>query len=304
MRRLSDRRRCPAHTEGFTFVEILVAGAIAALAITASVIAFQSVMTHGNSFSERLDVTLDSGVLNNFYGMNGTQVSVSAAPDFSMTANAQALRERLEEDIAAASAIFCLGRNGRSAYRPSTIALPANATELNSPAAFYSHLNTLNPGGFSSSGFVSWRGASSATNASLFVLTPSANTNEAVVRAVYETDFVVTTNAPGGVYASVRRYVGGTNTDFYHVFYPGQTSTFRPLAAYFERSAVPAEGNPAVDAFKKAAERPFYFVWWPDPLERSLPSGVSSTNALPRGAYTNMAGQTSLFFVIPAFPAL
>jgi hypothetical protein len=121
-------------------------------------------------------------------------------------------------------------------------------------------------------------------------------------------DFVPSVEPAGGTVASVRRY-SGTNTsvptDYYHVFYPGTangTDGFRPLAVFFGRTAADEDGN---DPFAVAVNQPFTFVWWPDPLVSRLGGGavpVSSTNA--RGNYSNMAGRTSLFFVLPAFPSL
>lgn len=302
---LSDKQPARRGRGGFTFVEVLVASAIAALAITMAILSFQAITAYGGNSSPRLDVQLPGGTLANFYGMTNNFVSVSAAPDFSMAAPTAALRDRLDKDLASASVAFCLGRNGRSAYRPSTIPVPANpatARSLNSPAAMLAYLGT----DAASGNFVSYQGASAATNASLFILTPSSNTNEAIVQAVYEMDLVPAVS-PSGIYASVRRYVGGTNTDYFHVFYPNQTNNFRPVTAYFERSALPAEGNQAVDRFKRAEARPFYFVWWPDPLERFLESDEAAgpaTGSQARDAYKNMRGRTSLFFVVPAFPAL
>uniref|UniRef100_UPI00329A0C51 hypothetical protein n=1 Tax=Salmonella enterica TaxID=28901 RepID=UPI00329A0C51 len=60
-----------------------------------------------------------------------------------------------------------------------------------------------------------------------------------------------------------------------------------------------------IDRFKRAAERPFYFIWWPDPSARHLgaiANTFSSTD--PRQAYNHMAGRTAFMFVVPMFPAL
>jgi hypothetical protein len=91
-------------------------------------------------------------------------------------------------------------------------------------------------------------------------------------------------------------------TDYYHLYFPEEANGsdgFRPIAAFFGRRA--AGGGP----FARAENQPFTFVWWPDPLVSKLGAGavpITSTNA--RAHYGNMAGRTSLFFVLPAFPSL
>jgi len=96
-------------------------------------------------------------------------------------------------------------------------------------------------------------------------------------------------------------------TDYYHVFYPGQANNFSPLAVFFSKASLGSSGTPAIDRYRQAADRPFYFVWWPDPARKNLASGYapeSLTNTNPRWDYSGMAGATSFFFVIPAFPPL
>ena len=59
------------------------------------------------------------------------------------------------------------------------------------------------------------------------------------------------------------------------------------------------------DPFAVAVNQPFTFVWWPDPLLSSLGgSAVPPLSNNARANYSNMAGRTSFFFVLPAFPSL
>ena len=105
----------------------------------------------------------------------------------------------------------------------------------------------------------------------------------------------------------MRRYEGTTLTDYYHVFYAGDTNVFRPLAVFFDRAAL-ATGSASADTYRHAANRPFYFLWWPDPtvatLADRMPFESFASLYEPRVAYYQMSGKTSFFFVVPAFPAL
>lgn len=291
---------------GFTFVEIIIAVAIGAAVITTGVLSYQAITASGTRWGMRGDVQLPPGTISNLYGLTGNYVSSSFAPNFSMAAQAESMRERLQDDLASASAVYCLGRNGRSTFRPSSIAMGSgvDARLLSTPAMFQSYLAALDSS--SVSGFTSYQGASTATNASLFLLKASDDTSAVYVSAIYEVDMIPSTN-PVGIYASVRRYEGATCTDFYHIFYEGETNTFQPLMVYFERDATGLTGDVAIDRYKQAANRPFYFMWWPDPAAprlASLPLAESLTTSQPRAGYINMANRTSFFFVLPAFPPL
>ena len=288
---------------GFTFVEMLVAICIGAIAIAAAAVAFNSIVVHGPKRTVAVNVDIGAGTFNSFYGENQTSIAASQAPDYAAAAMAESLREWFSSDVSSAIAVFSLGRNGLSSavMRPSTLAVATNfdARTLNSPEAFRAFFD---PG---ATVFSPYTGASAATNASTYILGRSTNSATVAVRAIYETDFVTTTDPPG-VYASVRRYEGATLTGYYHVFYPGQTNSFSPLAAYFEREAL-VSGVAANDVFKKAARRPFYFLWWPDPAVPTLDyRGQTETIDAnqPRATYYQMGSKTSFFFVVPAFPPL
>jgi len=305
--RVDPARANHRRASGFTYVEMLVAAAIAAATITVAVIAFQAIARSGMGQRADVDVQLPGGTLYNFYGLNGTTILTTTAPNFGATATmAEGLRRKFYDDISSAEAVFCLGRNGPSTIRPTSIPIgtDTDARSLNSPETFRAFLAAADT--TSATVFTPYRGASAATNASVFVLAPSASTTNLAVRAVYEVDLVRCTS-PVGTYASVRRYEGTNLTEYYHVFYDGATNTFGPLTAYFERDALALEGDNTVDRYKKAANRPFAFLWWPDPAIPHL-SGPPVTESIsatePRSGYIDMADRTSFFFVVPAFPAL
>lgn len=298
-----------ARTAALTYVEIVVALAISAVVVTVAVISYGTIVNRddlGRSVSE--DVLLPTGAMFDFYGSNATYVAVSRAPNFAASAMAESLRERLYADVATATAVFVLARNDRTSAttRPSSLPLAASldARTLTTPDAFRAQLVAAVPS--AATVFGSYEGATGTTGVSLFILNTSGNATSATVRAIYETD-LVTTTAPAGVYATVRRYQGTICTDYFHVFYPGETNSFSPLAVYFQKSALPLSGNAAIDRYRSAAERPFYFVWWPDPSRPNLASdlpGEAITSGEPRAGYATMADRTAFFFTLPAFPAL
>jgi len=166
--------------------------------------------------------------------------------------------------------------------------------------------------------FTAYRGASTATNASIFILRPSDNAGELLVQAIYEIDLIPGTTAEGGsgTYASVRRYQEDEDagesllTDYYDVFYPASDAAsvpFNPLVVAFEREArLNIDEGDAIDRLKVAKARPFYFIWWPDPAEPHLEAAASGTFGAsdPRASYPAMGGRTSFFFAVPMFPAL
>jgi len=263
-----------------------------------------------------VNVSLPSGVIANFYGTNLTSLTLGPNPNYFQAAQARRMKDRLMSDVAASSAVFCLGRNvsGSPALRPAEIAVPGG-TDFRShstPSTFRAFLASADA--TLGSAFPAQQDGAlrNTTNASIYVMGTLASvsdyTNRLTVLATYEMDFVPTSSPTGGTVASVRRY-SGTNTsvptDYYHVYYAeaaNGSDGFRPLAAFFGRAAADDDDN---DPFAVAVNQPFTFVWWPDPLVSSLGAGQvpgSSTNT--RANYANMAGRTSLFFVLPAFPSL
>jgi len=302
-------------TSGFTLVELLVAAAIGAALIASAVIGF-AVVSGLPLRQGTVNVSLPSGVIANFYGTNFATLTLGPNPNYFQAAQARRMKDRLLSDVAASSAVFCLGRNvsGTPALRPAEIAVPGG-TDFRShstPSTFRAFLASADA--TLGSAFPAQQDGAlrNTTNASIYVVGTLASvsdyTNRLAILATYEMDFVPTSSPSGGTVASVRRY-SGTNTsvptDYYHVYYPeaaNGSDGFRPLAAFFGRAAADDDDN---DPFAVAVNQPFTFVWWPDPLVSSLGAGQvpgSSTNT--RANYANMAGRTSLFFVLPAFPSL
>lgn len=302
-------------TSGFTLVELLVAAAIGAALIAAAVIGF-SVISGLSMRQGTVNVSLPSGVIQNFYGTNFPSLTLGPNPNYFQAAQARRMKDRLMSDVSAASAVFCLGRNvsGSPSLRASEIAVPAG-TDFRShstPSTFRNFLAAADSS--MASAFPAQQDGAllGATNASIFVVGTLASvsdyTNRLAILATYEMDFVPTSTPAGGTIASVRRYSGTNNsvpTDYYHAYYPAAANGvdgFRPLAVFFGRSAADEDDN---DPFAVAVNQPFTFVWWPDPLVSTLGGAAvpgSSTNA--RANYSNMAGRTSFFFVLPAFPSL
>jgi hypothetical protein len=301
--------------EGFTLVEILVAAAIGAAIITAAVIGF-GVISQLPLKQAAENISLPAGIIEDFYGTNAPFITIGSNPNYFQAAQARQLKERLLADVSSASAVFCLGRDVSGSPAARLHELPIGDSDFRTNAT---------PGDFRNF-LVSQKSDLAAvfptnqsdallatTNASIFVVagleSTRQTTNSLLFRSVYEIDFIPATQPSGGTFASVRRY-GGTNltvpTHYYHVYYPGETNGddgFRPLAAFFRRTAAANGGN---DPFAKAANQPFTFVWWPDPLVSKLvgPQVPRAPAAAARANYAHMAERTSLFFVLPAFPPL
>lgn len=301
--------------DGFTLVELLVAAAIGAALITAAVIGF-GVVSQLPLKQGAVNVALPSGVIANLYGTNLPYLTLGSQPNYFQAAQARRMRERLLADVASASAVFCLGRNVAGSPAARLSMLPIGDVDFRvapTPTGFRNLLVSQSPGLDTIFPTNQADALLDTTNASIFVVdgleSLRQSTNSLRFVAIYETDFVPTQDPAGGTFASVRRY-SGTNlavpTDFYHVYYPGEangTNGFRPLSVFFRRAAADQpDGN---DPFAVATNNPFSFIWWPDPLVSELsgtavPSGT--TNA--REHYSNMAGRTSLFTVLPTFPPL
>jgi len=294
---------------GFSFVEVLMALAIAAGVITTAVLAYQAATQATNRYGTYGAVQLNPGVLFNFYALSGFYVDTYFAPNYGRVAQAEVMRDEFYEDVSRASAVYCLARSLQTStsQRPSVIPINANydARRLDTPEAFRLFLAEAVPA--TSAYFSSYRGVSTAQNLSIFILMPSDSSAQLWVRSIYEVDFVTAVN-PAGTYASVRRYQGTVCTDYYDIFYPASNGAvaFRPLVAQFERRARQATVEGSNDLLKLAANRPFYFIWWPDPAAPALEalSSQSFSTGDPRAAYAAMIGRTSFFMVAPMFPPL
>jgi hypothetical protein len=292
----------------FSLVEMLLAAALGAAVITAAAIGF-AVVSGASTRGGRIDVTLPGSTHADLYGSSASYVTMWPNPSYSEAAKARVLRDKLMEDVSAATAVFCLGRSGSGGVRPAQVSVTSSSwSDLRSCATPGDFRQFLLDNGVSGAGAFAENqsGPLATANATVFVVgglqSQDAGNNTLRMVATYEIDFVTTTN-PAGTYATVRRY-GPTSTsvptDYYHAFYPGEnngTGGFRPLAVFFGR-------QDAGGTYNIAPNHPFTFLWWPDPLISRLGgSSIPATGGSPLcSAYANMAGRTSLFTVLPAFP--
>jgi hypothetical protein len=308
---------------GFSLVELAYVSAMSVSVLGAAVLAFRAISVQQTKSTNYGTVTIGSANLQNFYGIrNRAALNIWFAPNYGRCIRAEEMRELFQSDVEAASAVFGLPRAGRSSVRPTAIALPATTPGLliDTPAAFLSVLTASEPD--AGTIFSTYRGLppSDASNGSFFIVQPSLNSepNQLTVRSIWEIDLVPVvggTTTPGGVYATVRRYVGTTLTHYYDTFYKDDASAFGPALVHFERAARATNGPSATavsEAYKQADGQSFYFMWWPDPGAPNLrPSGGTTPTDLAgnaigssdfRAGYAGHYGQTSLFFVVPMFP--
>ena len=318
---------------GFTSVELLLVISLSAMILGGAVVTYGTLVRSQPSVSSMVTVPLGSTAMQNFYGSASTTVNTVMAPQYGALSLAEELREQFLTDAISATAVFCLPRDGINTWKPSMIAYdPTQDIELDTPQKFRTHIVTN--AGVPANLYRDYRnplndGTSVPQNASIFILGYSKYAGYLKVNAIYDIDLIRFTaaNQPNGIYASVKRYadastagVGSTlsYTGGYDVFYPPSipsptaasqwaTDGFAPLFITFERSERLAlrETPSTIDRFKRAYERPFYFIWWPDPAARHL-GAVANTLASsdPRQAYNQMAGRSAFMFTIPLFPAL
>lgn len=309
---------------GFSSVELLLAIAIGAAVIGAAAIAYGSIARNLPRVGSSAILTLDSTKIGNFYGLNQTTLQASVAPSYGSLARAEDMRERFLADTLSATAVYCLSRTDINTYRPYSIAYnPATDLVLDTNVNFRQHL--INKGLTTAAAFTNKRNYdSTSTNATIFVLGYSSISTVLTVSAIYEIDVVRPVSPTTGYYASVRRYVASPDTaaaltQYYDVYYPApptppgtlkaDTENFAPIWISFER--LNRKDKPEtvdIDRFKAAREKPFYFVWWPDPAARTLGMQFASNNAYapsdPRKIYNHMAGRTSFMFTVSMFPSL
>lgn len=318
-----QRRRADGslrHIAGFTLVELIVTVSIAVAVIASAVIAIGAFQRSRETSNLVAVVNIGSSRASTFFQMGTADIQTWNAPSFGRRALAEEMRDVFLDDVAQSSAVFALARESNETFRPGTLAVPVPAPS--SPDDFRAALIAANASAasiFSSQSTVLRRADSSATlpvNSSIFLIGPSSH-GTLNIRAIYEIDFVSIaaggSNPSGGVYAAVRRYVDGTLTFFYDVFYPAdetistsgalaeqRTAPFSPVGRFFSD----------VDAASwfEGGRRPraFYFFWWPDPgvprlageiFSQSLPVGD------PRQDYPNMGQRTAFFMVVPQFPS-
>ncbi len=328
-----DSKRCDLNC-GFTAVELVAVLSMAALILGGLVVGFGTLVRSRPTVASFLDVPLGSTVSENFYGNSSNTRATPVAPHYGMMAVAENLREVFYNDVISATAVFCLSRNNINTYRPSTIPYnPLVHGILDTPQQFRAHLVTI---GVSPMPFIDYRnplntvGTVPTNNASIFVLQYSKFEGRLKVLAIYDIDVIRLTNPanPQGFHASVKRYADDKNRGIafplifaggYDVFYPPSIPNpnasrpqdwindgFTPIYITFERaSRLSILEGATTDRFKLAAERPFYFIWWPDPGARHLGPQPNTLNPQdPRQAYNHMAGRTAFMFTVPMFPAL
>lgn len=316
---------------GFTVTELVVATAIAGVVVGSAALAYSTLTRNQRQFTNLATVRLPSSSMrSNFYPgqSSSNNINVPVAPNFGSLARAEVMREKFMTDVTQSIAVFCLLRNANvlNTVRPVTIPSPTDGSKLDTPEAFRLYLNAKISGASSifTRGYRNYDDptqTSPAPNLTIFILGYSANAASIPVLATYDLDMVQATdpNATStqiGTYAAVRRYVGSSLTAYYDIFYrKTETDNFAPTVVAFERRSrlAVAEGSTTIDRFKKAAEQPFYFLFWPDPTQESLalpdnakPSGVlngSYSTTDPRRGYNHMGGRTSFMFTVPLFPS-
>lgn len=318
---------------GFTSVELLLVLALSAVIIGGAVVSYGTIVRSQPSVSSVVTVPLGLTRMQNFFGLSSSTLNVAMAPQYGALSQAEELREQFVTDTLSATAVFCLGRDGVNTWRPAVIAYnPALHDELDTPQKFRAHV--VNNLSVSASLYRDYRnplndGTAVPMNASIFVLGFSKYAGYLKVNAIYDIDVIrfTGTTEPNGIYASVKRYADSATSTTpstlaymggYDVFFPpsapNPTSTtqwatdgFSPLFVTFERATRLAlrETPSTIERFKRASERPFYFIWWPDPAARHL-GAVANTIASsdPRQAYNHMTGRSAFMFTVPMFPAL
>jgi hypothetical protein len=312
---------------GFTSVELLLVLALSAVILGAVVVSYGTLIRSQPSVSSMVAVPLGATRAQNFYGTLNTTVDVGMAPQYGALALAEELREQFLTDTLSATAVYCLPRDGINTWKPSVIAYNSSTDdELDTPQKFRSHI--IAHASVPAALYRDYRNPLNDStlvpqNASIFVLGYSKYSGFLKVNAIYDIDLIrfTATTEPNGIHASVKRYADATSITTpsnltymggYDVFFPPSSATsttdgFAPLFITFERASRLAlrETPTTIDRFKRAYERPFYFIWWPDPAARHLgqiPNTLSSTD--PRQAYNQMAGRSSFMFTVPMFPAL
>ncbi len=341
-------RKVQRTESGFTAAEMLVTMALGTAIIGAAAIGFATIARFTGHAGDAVTVTLTAAQLANYYNRAGTTIDTPVAPcpstggtidllDPTKTAatTAEDMRERFLADTQTATAVFCLARTDINTYRPDSIPYIPDVDPFPDNSDKF-RLLLMRKGVVASTLYsASQRPFLDTTiapiqNSSIFVLGYSGSFSTLKVTAIYDID-IVKVSGPDGFYASVKRFgptstVGTTLTAYYHVFYPGfngtgldgnpktwpvTTDKFAPLWVSFERlgraDASPPEST-TIERFKKARERPFYFIWWPDPSAKDFGlHGASNTSyppTDPRNGYNHMAGRTSFMFCVPVFPSL
>lgn len=312
-------------------MELLLVLALSAVVIGGVVVSYGTITRSQPSVSSLVTVPLGQTRIQNFYGTNESSVNVTLAPQYDALARAEILREQFITETMSGTAVFCLPRNDVNTWRPSVI--PYDSTvdaELDTPQKFRAHI--VAKAGVVASLYRDYRNplndaSTVPSNASIFILGYSKYAGYLKVNAIYDIDVIkFNSKELKGFYTSVKRYADAVGTvtpstltymSGYEVFYPPSVPEptqdsqwandgFAPLFISFERATrLALRESATIERFKRASERPFYFIWWPDPTARNLgpvPNTLASSD--PRQAYNSMAGRTAFMLVTPMFPAL
>lgn len=358
-RAIGKRKRHQAKS-GFSLTELVVAAGIAAAAFGTAALGYRTITAHQRNSTTFHTISLGPAITKGFYGSTSGQLDVYSVPNYGMSARAEIMRNIFWDDVAHASAIFCLPRPaitvdplsdslvpvaGINYIHPGLQAVPnpdnlipppdpqgsitftGLGTMLDHPNKFLNLLAANYPDTVSTPfPFLGqeYRGvpATASVNGSIYILQSSSIKDKLSVRAIYDIDLLEVADPSPGTYASVKRYVPIVYnfaiptevglTHYYDVLYPGSDQTpqqFGPLFACFERSvrlAAPETGNDQANAFKQAQNRPFYFIWWPDPANPRLEGRPTATypTSDPRQYYSKHENQTTWMFTVPMFPPL
>lgn len=318
---------------GFTSLELLLVLFLSAVVLGAIVVSYGTLARSQPNVASMVAVPLGSERMQHFYGASGATRQVPVAPHYGMLALAEELREQFLHDVISATAVFCLPRESHNTWRPSRIPWSMlEHEELDTPQKFRAHI--VAAAGVPATLYRDYRNPLGTAdtlpspNASIFILGHSKSADHLSVSAIYDVDVVRFTGSaqPQGCHASVKRHAPAPAaaddaplvfSGGYEVFYPPSnpaartasdwsSDSFTPLFVTFERSSrLSVREGTAIDRFKAAAERPFYFIWWPDPAMRHLGMQTSTAHpSTPQHAYNHMAGRTSFMFTTPLFPAL
>ena len=329
---------------GFSLIELVAVAGLAAGIFSTAALAFRTITMHQKRSTAYQEISLGPAITKAFFDNPTGKLDVYTAPNYGITARTELMRGLFWDDVAHASAVYCLPRpritvdigssttdkvRGVNYIHPKNIDVtpasgeaPFVGTTIDHPNAFRALLQAKAPVDSATNPFPftnEYRGVPVITdlNGSIFILQMSESENTLSVRAIYDIDLLDVAEPVGSTYACVKRYDGTTLTNFYDVLYPGPGSDqgaamFGPVFACFERSvrkAYPEDAAIATqaDAFKRATDRPFYFAWWPDPATPRL-GGMPTTSAYAtsdaRRYYSKHENQTSWMFTFPMFPPL
>ena len=124
----------------FSLVEMVVASGIGAMVFTVGALSFQTVTAQQRRHVTYGPVEIGGAASETYYGKPETVTSVDAyfAPNYGRATTADMMRDTFYDDIQSATAVYCLGRDGLTTLRPSSIPLAANVDgkSIDTPEAF------------------------------------------------------------------------------------------------------------------------------------------------------------------------